>query len=380
MSDDRPLKILHVARAPAGGIFRHMIDLARGQVARGHRVGVIVDSRTGGSRADAALAAIAPDLALGVSRFAMRRELGICDVFGLYRVAGRIRELDIDVAHGHGAKGGAFVRLAAAGRPLIRTYTPHGGSLHYGRRTPRGIVYASLERALMRRTDLFLFESTFARDAYETAVGPPSGVVRVVHNGLADADFEPIPPAADATDIVFVGELRRLKGPDVLIDAIARLRTNGQSVTATIAGEGDQCGALRAQIGRLGLTGEVRFLGHVPARQAFSLGRLVVVPSRAESLPYVVMEAAAAGMPVLATNVGGIPEIFGPLAARLVPPDQPAALAEAIAAALEKPAALRANAEMLREQVRLSFSHSSMVDHVLRAYRDAIAARFKQLH
>ena len=380
MSDDRPLKILHVARAPAGGIFRHMIDLARGQVARGHRVGVIVDSRTGGSRADAALAAIAPDLALGVSRIAMRRELGISDVFGLCRVSGRIRELDIDVAHGHCAKGGAFVRLAAAGRPLVRTYTPHGGSLHYGRRTPRGIVYASLERALMRRTDLFLFESTFARDAYETAVGPPSGVVRVVHNGLADADFEPIPPAADATDIVFVGELRRLKGQDVLIDAIARLRTNGQSITATIVGEGDQSGALRTQIGRLGLTGEVRFLGHVPARQAFSLGRLVVVPSRAESLPYVVMEAAAAGMPVLATNVGGIPEIFGPLAARLVPPDQPAALAEAIAAALEKPAALRANAEMLREQVRLSFSHSSMVDHVLGAYRDAIAARFMQFH
>jgi hypothetical protein len=128
MSDDRPLKILHVARAPAGGIFRHMIDLARGQVARGHRVGVIVDSRTGGSRADAALAAIAPDLALGVSRIAMRRELGISDVFGLYRVSGRIRELDIDIAHGHGAKGGAFVRLAAAGRPPLPTTNPQSGA------------------------------------------------------------------------------------------------------------------------------------------------------------------------------------------------------------------------------------------------------------
>ncbi len=379
MTDDQPLKILHVARAPAGGIFRHMIDLARGQVALGHRVGVIVDSRTGGSRADAALAAIAPDLALGVSRIAMRRELGLSDVFGLYRVSGRIRELDVDIVHGHGAKGGAFGRLAAAGRSLIRTYTPHGGSLHYGRRTPRGIVYAALERALMRRTDLFLFESTFARDAYETAVGAPSGVVRVVHNGLADGDFEPVLPAADATDIVFVGELRRLKGPDVLIDAIARLRTAGRSVTATIVGEGEESGALRSQIGRLGLTGEVRFLGHVPARQAFSLGRLLVVPSRAKSLPYVVMEAAAAGIPVLATTVGGIPEIFGPLASRLVPPDHPAALADAIAAALEKPAALRTNAELLREQVRRSFCQRSMVDRVLAAYRDAIAARFKQV-
>jgi glycosyltransferase involved in cell wall biosynthesis len=380
MTDDRPLKILHVARAPAGGIFRHMLDLARGQVARGHRVGVIVDSRTGGSRADMALAALAPDLALGVGRIAMRRELSPSDVFGLYRVSGRIRRLDADILHGHGAKGGAFVRLAAAGRPVVRTYTPHGGSLHYGPRTPRGIVYASLERLLMRRTDLFLFESAFARDTYQSAIGVPSGVIRVVHNGLADADFEPVPPAHDATDIVFVGELRRLKGPDVLIDAIARLRTMGRSVTATIVGEGADKAALRTQIGRLGLTGEIRFLGHVPARQAFSLGRLVVVPSRAESLPYVVMEAAAAGMPVLATNVGGIPEIFGPLAARLVPPDHAAALADAIAAALAKPAALRADAEALREQVRRSFSQNSMVDGVLAAYRDAMAARFMQVH
>jgi glycosyltransferase involved in cell wall biosynthesis len=380
MTHERSLNILHVARAPAGGIFRHMIDLARGQVARGHRVGIIVDSRTGGSRADAALASVAPDLALGVCRVPMHREINVSDVVGLYRVSGRIRELALDVVHGHGAKGGAFVRMATARRPLLRTYTPHGGSLHYGPRTPRGLVYGSLERLLMRRTDLFLFESAFARDAYQASIGTPSAIVRVVHNGLADDDFEPVSPAADATDIVFVGELRRLKGPDVLIDAIARLRTNGRSLTATIAGEGMESGALRTQIGRLGLTGEVRFLGHVPARQAFSLGRLVVVPSRAESLPYVVMEAAAAGMPVVATNVGGIPEIFGPLASQLVPPDQPAALAEAIAAALEKPTALRVNAEMLREQVRLSFSHGCMVDRVLEAYRDAIAARFRQLH
>jgi glycosyltransferase involved in cell wall biosynthesis len=380
MAGHDSLKIVHVARAPAGGIFRHLLDLARGQAARGHRIGIIVDSRTGGARANTALDALAPELALGVTRIAIRRELGPSDIFALNRVSHRIKQLDIDVLHGHGAKGGAFARLSTAGRPIVRAYTPHGGSLHYGARTPRGIVYASLERALMRRTDLLLFESAFARDTYRAIVGTPRAIARVVHNGVTDTEFDPVTPTRDATDLVFVGELRHLKGADVLIEAIAHLGRAGRVVSATIIGEGDESNALRAQVGRLGLTGEVRFLGHVPARRAFSLGRLLVVPSRGESLPYVVIEAAAAGIPMLATNVGGVSEIFGPHASRLVPPDNPSALAEAIAEALQNPITLRADTSALREHVRASFSQNSMVDGVLSAYREALAARFGHIH
>ena len=71
---DTPLRILHVVRAPVGGIFRHILDVANGQIARGHHVGIIADSLTGGERADQALAEIAPRLKLGVHRIAIRRE------------------------------------------------------------------------------------------------------------------------------------------------------------------------------------------------------------------------------------------------------------------------------------------------------------------
>ena len=64
----------------------------------------------------------------------------------------------------------------------------------------------------------------------------------------------------------------------------------------------------------------VRFMPAMPAREAQALGRIMVVPSRAESLPYVVLEAAAAGKPLITTKVGGIPEIYGPLTDTLVPP------------------------------------------------------------
>ena len=71
---DRPLRILHAVRPPVGGIFRHILDLANGQAARGHQVGIIADSLTGGERADKAFAEIAPRLKLGVHRLPIHRE------------------------------------------------------------------------------------------------------------------------------------------------------------------------------------------------------------------------------------------------------------------------------------------------------------------
>ena len=74
--------------------------------------------------------------------------------------------------HGHGAKGGAYARLVPR-RGAIRVYTPHGGSLHYGRASPVGLIYLTLERLLMARTELFLFESAYGRDAFTAKIGTP---------------------------------------------------------------------------------------------------------------------------------------------------------------------------------------------------------------
>jgi glycosyltransferase involved in cell wall biosynthesis len=100
----------------------------------------------------------------------------------------------------------------------------------------------------------------------------------------------------------------------------------------------------------------------------------MLVPSRSESLPYIVLEAAGAGIPLIATAVGGVPEIFGPQADRLVPPENPAALGAAIANALDYPEAMRDTAAILRERVKNAFSVDSMVDRVLLSYQEALAA------
>ena len=378
MPDLNSLRIVHVTRTPVGGIFRHILDLAEGQAARGHHVGIICDSTTGGDRADAALARLEPLMKLGIARFAMQREPGAKDLLGFVHVARHLRRLKADVHHGHGAKGGAFVRLMPAGQ-AIRVYTPHGGSLHYGRHTARGMIYSNIEKFLGRRTELFLFESDFARSVYETIVGSPSGIVRVVANGIGAAEMERVEPLADAADIVGVGEFRHIKGTDVLIDAVAELHRMGRRMRLAIAGDGEDGVLLREQVARLGLTESVRFLGHTPARQAFAHGRLLAVPSRADSLPYVVIEAGGAGIPIVASNVGGIPEILGP-EGKLVPPQDPASLAKAIAAAFDDPTGARAGADRLQQRVRSMFSQDSMVEGVLAGYRGAIRAKFSPTH
>ena len=375
-TSDQPLRILHAVRAPVGGIFRHILDLANGQADRGHHVGIIADSLTGGARAEAALSEIAPRLKLGVRRLAIHREPHPADILVWAHFMYLIWRLKPDVIHGHGAKAGAFIRMKARSKDSIRVYTPHGGSLHYPLHTWKGTFYSRLERALMNNTDLFLFESAFARNTYQRTIGTPAkGLVRCVFNGVTAEEFDPVVLASDATDIVYVGEFRHIKGADLLIDAVARLRADGKPATLTLAGDGEEIGSLEKQVETHGLGGSVRFIGHVKARFGFSKGKLLVVPSRGDSMPYVVIEAAAAGIPMIAANVGGIPEIFGEHANALFAPNSVGAMADAIESALDDPAAATARAKTLRERIVMHFSQKAMVEGVLAGYHEAFADR-----
>jgi glycosyltransferase involved in cell wall biosynthesis len=374
---DQPLRIVHCLRAPVGGLFRHVCDLAEAQARRGHLVGLIADSTTGGDIAAARFADLAPLCRLGIERFAMSRLPGPGDFAVAARIRGLAANWKPDVLHGHGAKGGAYARIAgtrlrAGGTVPVRAYTPHGGSLHYAKSSPAGFLFLSLERFLARRTDVFLFESAFGLRAFTDKVRTPTGIVRVVHNGLARKEFEPVAPTADGADFVFVGELRALKGIDTLLEALHRIDPGPDGPSAVIVGAGADRESLIAMARDLGLETRVRFPGAMPAREAFALGRCIVVPSRAESLPYVVLEAAAARLPIVASDVGGVPEIFGDQAGRLVKPDNVAGLATAMQRILHDPDAAKDQAAALADDVAERFSLQGMADAVLDAYRAAL--------
>jgi glycosyltransferase involved in cell wall biosynthesis len=196
--------------------------------------------------------------------------------------------------------------------------------------------------------------------------------VRVIPNGLGDADFVAHQPADDAADFLFVGELRLLKGVDVLINALARLNKT-RATRAVIVGAGPDADEFKAMAHALNLDERVTFPGAMPARRAFAMGRALVVPSRAESLPYIVLEAGAAGMPLIATDVGGIPEIVAGTDMRLVPPGDADALARAMESILAAPDAARLQALELKRQVGSRFTVAAMTGAVLDFYAATLA-------
>lgn len=378
----RRLRILHVFRAPLGGLFRHVQDLARGQAARGHEVGIFCDSTTGGARAEQVFADLAPELALGVTRVAMSRYPSLTDARAQASAVATRARLTPDVVHAHGSKGGVYARLPAMlapGRRYVTAYTPHGGSFNY---KPGGLehkIYMAVERLLERATDMFLFESAFIAGRFEAYIGHmPSTDHRIVLNGISEAEFEPIDHAGAAFDLVYLGELRSAKGVDTLIEALALLKTrDALTPRILIVGSGPDEAELRRMTVRHGVDGQCVFEPPGPIRKALSRARIMVIPSRAESLPYVILEAAAAAQPLISTDVGGIKEIYGPAHRnRLIPPNDAVVLAGAISAALATPEAERnAQAADLAEHVRRNFALDAMIDGVLRAYGDAMTAR-----
>ncbi len=320
MADDTnasPLRILHCFREPTGGLFRHVRDLVGLQAEKGHAVGIVCDATTGGPREDALMEELRPKLALGLHRIAMQRRVGLGDAAAAYKTYRIIKKLQPDILHGHGAKGGVYARLFGSVLRVLRSrvariYSPHGGSLHFDRKTPRRRRLS--DREVAGPSDRCGDVRLELRKAYlRRKVGRPYGLHAVIYNGLAEDEFIPIADAAGASDFLFVGTMRELKGPDVMIRALARLRDRNQrALTATMVGDGAEKPGFIALAEELGLSGQIRFLPGMAAREAFALGRIMVVPSRAEAFPYIVLEALAAGKSVIASNVGGIPEVFGP--------------------------------------------------------------------
>ncbi len=368
----RPLRIVHVLRAPVGGLFRHVLDLAAEQAARGHAVGIIADSSTGDRLTPIRFDAIRDKLALGITTLPMARQPGPADWHSYRRVHDAIAGLDLDIVHGHGAKGGAYARLArralrARGSRIAAFYTPHGGTLNFRPGSLQSRAFLALEKTLDRWTDGLVFESAYAARIYAEHIDG-AAPRRIVPNGLQPADFAPHMPNADAADFLFIGELRPVKGVDVLLKALALLDRD-RPTTAVIVGSGPDTDALKAQAAELGLTGKVRFPGALPAGEAMALGRVFVVPSRAESFPYVVLEAAAAGIPLISTNVGGIGEIVAGTDTTLLPADDIAALAAAMRSARDDAPAALARAGRLRAAVADRFTVTGMTDAVLKFYR-----------
>jgi glycosyltransferase involved in cell wall biosynthesis len=300
------MRILHVFRSPVGGLFRHVRDLARGQSEMGHEVAMLCSSSDGGASADLLLKHAGKFCGLGVHRAAMSRMPGLGDLSGTRATRVLAQSLDIGVIHGHGAKGGVYARLAARKLGIASVYTPHGGSLHFQWRSPAGAAFLAAEKYLSRIGSGFCFVCEFEKQEFARKIGLSGKPSTVVFNGLWPEEFGPVVHDNKATDFLFVGEIRHLKGVDILLNAMVAL----PEASLTIVGDGKEQATYEALTRDLGLSSRVTFAGRLAIADALKRGRIMVLPSRNESFPYVMLEAAAARMPVIASAVGGIPEVI----------------------------------------------------------------------
>lgn len=364
MKTSRSLRIVHCFRAPVGGVFRHVRDLVAAQNAAGHQVGVICDATIGSELEEQLLAELGVGLALGLTRIPMQRQIGLRDAVAAFRTYKTIKKLKPEILHGHGAKGGTYARifgslLRVSGASVARFYSPHGGSLHYDPTKLSGKLIFRIERLMERMTDRIIFVSKFERETYVRKVGEPHCPDALIHNGLSAQEFDPVVENDNAADFLFIGELRALKGPDIFIEALAKAsKASARKFTAVIVGDGRDRASLVEQAVLIREQTDIRFLPPMKARDAFRLAKIVVVPSRAEALPYIVLEALAAGKALIASRVGGIPEILGDQSLALVRPDA-TELAQKILTAIGDVTAYRTVLPDM-DDLKKNFSASSM--------------------
>ncbi len=373
------MRIVHCFRSPVGGIFRHVRDLSLAQEAMGHQVGIVCDSLTGTPFENAALEKLAGQISLGLERLPMQRHISPRDLYSALSTHRQVGRMNPDIIHGHGAKGGVFGRIFgtlpnSSGRPL-RFYSPHGGSLHYDETTLTGKIFGQMELQLSRICDGICFVSDYERQTFFRKAGTPHCASRLIYNGLSEHEFQPVPLDDDAVDFLFIGMMRDLKGPDLFINAIASLPPahSGRRARAVMVGDGPDRAALEFEVRELGLADVIRFHDPVPIREAMRKARYVVQPSRAEAMPYTVLEVLAAGRTMIATRVGGIPEILGQHSIALMTPHE-ASITDRMEALLADPkrfAAAMPSPRTMRER----FSIKAMANGITDFYADRWAAR-----
>jgi len=193
--------------------------------------------------------------------------------------------------------------------------------------------------------------------------GIPKRRIHVVSNGIDAGRFAPRSAARPVTTVLTVANLRKEKAHEVLLAAAARLAPRHPQLKFLIAGDGPRYAELRALAQRLDLEHQVRFLGHtedVPSLLAQA--DLFVLPSRSEAFPNGAIEAMAAGLPVIASRVGGLLDLVEDgRTGLLVPPDDAPALAAAIESMVLSPARGAAIGAAAREEVAQRYSFERMV-------------------
>ncbi len=292
-----------------------------------------------------------------------------------------------DIVHSMGLRADFHARLAArlAGHARVVTTVAMlagGFDVFLWRRK----LYQVAERVSERWVNAFLTDSEYTRRQLIEGHRIPASRVRKMYIGADPMAFDP--DKANGVRVrrelglgpgPLVGSLGRLvsqKGHENFLDAIAVVSRQIPDLQALVVGEGPLGPVLRARAEAIGIAGCTRFVGvRRDLADLLSALDVLVIASNLESIPVILFEAMALARPIVATTVGGIPEVVEDKQhALLVPPRDPVAIAKAIEAVLEDPGASAAMGRRARDRVVQQFNVQDCIEAVVQSYRDVVAA------
>ena len=374
-------RVLMIVESSSGGTGRHVLDLSEGLAQRGCDVHVLYST----GRADRFFLERLRSLArCRCLPLPMRTSIHPGDFAAVVAARRYAKEFGpFDAIHGHSSKGGAVARLAALGTDAAAFYTLHGfiimdPLLALWKRA----FYLGVELVLGLRTSrIIAVAPEERREAIRLGLGRERVVL--IPNGVGPAQLTPRAQARraigvfdDETPVIgFVGRFVTQKAPDVLLRAIARAATKCPKVRLALVGTGPLEPELRELVRTLCIGDHVLWLGERPAASVLAAFDVFAMSSHKEGLPYVVLEAMAAGLPVVATDSSGVDSLVATGVNGIVVPRGDAnAFGEALAALAADPALRERYGRASLERVQ-HFTIDSMVEQTLAVYRESMERR-----
>lgn len=378
------MRVLIVVRPASGGMKEHVLALARGLATRGHEVELAAPATS--EITDSARVA-----GFTVHTIPLVGPLNpIQDPRAVRALSRIIYDGGFDIVHAHGFKAGFIGRLAvrtAGGGPRPFIVTAHN---HVLTRTDAPAAarwrYRTVERSLERYVTRYIAVSESIASELTGAYNLPAEKVAVVPNGVDITPFLAEQDCATAREslgvpagVPVVGLAARFsaqKGLRDLVAATPELVRRVPNVRVVIGGSGPLESELRTQAMALGVADAIVWPGHVLSMPRFlSALDVFVSPARTEAFGIALVEAAAAGVPTIATRVGGVAEvIIDGETGLLVAPNDPVGLAQAIVGLLDDRHTAIKLAEHARRRAIMEFSPDAMVEGTLAVYADALRA------
>lgn len=361
--------IVQIVRAPEGGIRKHIIDILENiDQSKFHFIFI-----SNFDECDVNLDSLRNFKLIEFYNVPVKDKPSFNDLLILFKIYFFLKKKNVNVIHGHGAKGGLYCRLLKWPLQVKTIYTPHGGSLHRVHGTLKNVLYDLIEKMLTPLTDVFLFESNYSLKMFKDNVVNPGNKAIVNPNGVALEEFssENLYQKGNSINVASFGLLRHLKGHDIAVKAFKLLHEKEIPFTYSIYGEGEFKTDLLSLINEYKLNQYIKILpysGNVP--QEMRKYDFIFHPSRFESFGYVPVEAMALGVPVITSQEGGLKEVVTKETGLICESNTPEEYFELLSNIFHGKYDLLKLITQARTRIERNFSLREMVSRVQKIYDD----------